>query len=183
MMERRTEREFSEIYDKYAKMLYGYALHLCGDAVTADDIVQTAFLKAIEHADSFEGKCEVSTWLCQIAKNIWFDMCRKSERNNVSMECILEEQGEGVFYRSCERSCEHPDLLLDLVKAEDSAGLYKKIHLLSEPYKEVFLLRVLGCLSYREIGEVFGKSENWGRVTFYRAKKKLNEEIGDDENG
>lgn len=179
MMERRTEHEFSEIYDKYAKMLYGYALHLCGDPVTADDIVQTAFLKAIEHADSFEGKCEVSTWLCQIAKHIWFDMCRKSERNNVSMERILEQQGEAVFHKSHEQQ----DLLLGLVQAEDSAGLYKTIHLLSEPYKEVFLLRVLGCLSYREIGEVFGKSENWGRVTFYRAKKKLSEEIGDDENG
>lgn len=179
MMERRAEREFSEIYDKYAKMLYGYALHLCGDPVTADDIVQTAFLKAIEHADSFEGKCEVSTWLCQIAKHIWFDMRRKSERNNVSMERVLEQQGEAVFYKSHEQQ----DLLLGLVQAEDSAGLYKKVHLLSEPYKEVFLLRVLGCLSYREIGEVFGKSENWGRVTFYRAKKKLSEEIGDDENG
>lgn len=179
MMERRTEQEFSEIYDKYAKMLYGYALHLCGDPVTADDIVQTVFLKAIGHADSFEGKCKVSTWLCQIAKNIWYDMCRKSERNNVSMEHMLEQQGEAVFYKSCRDS----DLLSGLVRAEESAGLYKKIHLLSEPYKEVFLLRVLGCLSYREIGEVFGKSENWGRVTFYRAKKKLGEEIGDDENG
>lgn len=179
MMERRAEQEFSEIYDKYAKMLYGYALHLCGNTVTADDIVQTAFLKAIEHADSFEGKCEVSTWLCQIAKNTWFDMRRKSERNNVSIEYVLEQQGEAVLYKSCEQ----PDLLLGLVQAEDSAGLYKKVHLLSEPYKEVFLLRVLGCLSYREIGEVFGKSENWSRVTFYRAKKKLGEEIGDDENG
>lgn len=96
MKKRRSEQEFSEIYDKYAKMLYGYSLHLCGDPVTADDIVQTAFLKAIEHTDSFEGRCEVSTWLCQIAKNIWYDMCRKSERNNVSMEHMLEQQGRSI---------------------------------------------------------------------------------------
>lgn len=178
-MARHIEQEFSEIYNKYAKMLYGYALHLCGNPATADDIVQTAFLKAIEHADSFEGKCEVSTWLCQIAKNIWYDMCKKSERNNISIEHMLEQQGEAVFYESCGQS----DLLLNLVQTEESARLYKKIHFLSEPYKEVFLLRVLGCLSYKEIGEVFGKSENWGRVTFYRAKKKLSEDIGDDKNG
>lgn len=172
------EPEFNEIYDKYAKMLYGYALQLCGDPVTADDIVQTTFLKAIEHADSFEGKSKVSTWLCQIAKHIWFDMCKKSERNNASIEHILEQQGEAVFHQSCGS----PDLLLKLVQSEENACLFKKVHLLSEPYKEVFLLRVLGCLSYKEIGEVFGKSENWGRVTYYRAKKKLNEDIGDDEN-
>ena len=106
-------------------------------------------------------------------------MCKKSERNNASIEHMLDQQGEAVFYESCEQS----DLLSKLVQAEESARLYKKIHFLSEPYKEVFLLRVLGCLSYKEIGEVFGKSENWGRVTFYRAKKKLSEDIGDDKNG
>lgn len=146
-MARHAAQEFNEIYDKYAKMLYGYALHLCGDPVTADDIVQTAFLKAIEHVDSFEGKCGVSTWLCQIAKNIWYDMCRKSERNNASIEHMLEQQGEAVFYDSCKQ----PDLLLKLVQSEESACLYKKIHLLPEPYKEVFLLRVLGCLSFKDI--------------------------------
>lgn len=79
-MKQRIEGAFDEIYEKYAKMLYGYILQLCKNPTTADDILQTVFLKAIEHADSFEGKCEVSTWLCQIAKNTWLDMCKRAEQ-------------------------------------------------------------------------------------------------------
>lgn len=172
-----TDKAFDEIYKKYVKMLYGYALQLCENPATADDIVQTTFLKAIEHADSFEGKCEVSTWLCQIAKNTWLDMNKQAERKNVSMEGILEGQGENIFY---EQSIRQRDILQEIVKKEESARIYKKIHTLAEPYKEVVMLRVMGCLSFKEIGDVFGKSETWGRVTFYRAKEKLKNQIGDE---
>ncbi len=161
------DEAFDEIYKKYAKMLYGYILQLCKDPVTADDILQTTFLKAIEHADSFEGKCEVSTWLCRIAKNTWLDMCKQAERKNISLEQAPEQQGE-------------MDILQNLVEQEQSVQLHKQVHILQEPYKEVFMLRVMGCLSFKQIGEIFGKSENWGRVTFYRAKEKLKKQIGDD---
>lgn len=174
---KQTEAAFNEIYQKYAKLLYGYALQLCGDTVTAEDILQTAFLKAIEHVDSFEGKCEVSTWLCQIAKHVWFDMRRRKECKNISVEHMLEQQGEAFFYESNEKNA---DPLGGLIQREESTRLHKQIHLLKEPYKEVFMLRVMGCLSFREIGEIFGKSETWGRVTFYRAKEKLKDQIGDD---
>ncbi len=168
---------FDEIYQKYAKLVYGYTLHLCRDPVTAEDIVQTTFLKAIEHADSFKGTCSVGTWLCQIAKNTWLDLCRRAERKNMSVEQMMERQGEGSLQKE---TAQEADLLHGMVKNEERIGLYQQIHMLPETYKEVFLLRVTGCLSFREIGEVFGKSETWGRVTFYRAKEKLRNQIGDD---
>lgn len=89
-----TEKAFDEIYRKYAKMIYAFVLQLCKDPVTADDIVQSTFLKAIEHAEEFEGKCEVSTWLCRIARNLWLDLCKKAEQKNVPLEKMQEQQSD-----------------------------------------------------------------------------------------
>ena len=51
------------------------------------------------------------------------------------------------------------------------------LHGLDEPYKEVFQLRVFGELSFAQIGRIFGKSENWARVTYHRAKLKIQERM------
>ena len=56
---------------------------------------------------------------------------------------------------------------------EEKMDLFKRVHILDEISKEVVLLRVTGAFSFREIGEIFGKNENWARVTFYRAKQKI----------
>ncbi len=174
-MKQRIEGAFDEIYEKYAKMLYGYILQLCKNPTTADDILQTVFLKAIEHADSFEGKCEVSTWLCQIAKNTWLDICKRAEQKNVSMDHILEQQGEALLFGQI---VQETDFVKELIQKEESTAIYREIHSLPEPYREVLMLRIMGCLSFKEIGDIFGKSETWGRVTFFRAKEKLKEQIG-----
>lgn len=110
-------------------------------------------------------------------KNTWLDMCKRAERKNISMESVLENQGEAVFYR---QSIGQADILQSMIKKEESTGIYKEIHTLKEPYKEVLLLRIMGCLSFQQIGEIFGKSETWGRVTFHRAKEKVKKQIGDE---
>ena len=61
------------------------------------------------------------------------------------------------------------------IRKEEALSIYKILHILEEPYKEVFTLRALGELSYREIGEIFGRGEGWARVTYYRAKIKIQE--------
>ena len=58
-----------------------------------------------------------------------------------------------------------------------SLEIHQALHKLSEPYKEVFSLRVFGELSFREIGQIFGKTENWARVTYHRGKLKLQETL------
>ena len=97
--------------------------------MTADDIVQSTFLKAIEHEEEFEGKCEVSTWLCRIARNLWLDFCKKAEQKNVPLEKMQEQQSD-------------EEILGHIVKKEETAWLRKQIHNLPEPYKEVVMLRV-----------------------------------------
>ena len=56
------------------------------------------------------------------------------------------------------------------------------LHNLEEPYKEVFQLRIFGELSFRDIGKIFGKSENWARITYHRAKLKLQEKMEESNN-
>ena len=56
---------------------------------------------------------------------------------------------------------------------EEKMDLFRKVHVLDETAKEVVLLRVTGAFSFKEIGELFGKNENWARVTYYRAKQKI----------
>jgi RNA polymerase sigma-70 factor (ECF subfamily) len=70
----------------------------------------------------------------------------------------------------------------DALAEEDSAyQLHVLLHELEEPYKEVFQLRVFGELSFRKIGQLFGKTENWARVTYHRARIKLQERMEQDE--
>ena len=63
------------------------------------------------------------------------------------------------------------------IRREEALSIYRILHFLEEPYKEVFTLRTLGELSYREIGEIFGRGEGWARVIYHRAKLKIQEMI------
>ena len=68
-----------------------------------------------------------------------------------------------------------------VIQALDRVEFMKKLHLCPEPFREVLYLRIFGNLSFREIGEIMGKTENWARVTFYRGKEKLRKEMGENE--
>ena len=72
------KQEFHEIYEKYSSDLYTFILRLCGNEQLAKDILQDTMLKAMTSADSFRGSCSVRTWLCTIAKNLWYDHLKKA---------------------------------------------------------------------------------------------------------
>lgn len=153
-------KEFDIIYNEYALKLYKFTVKLCGNSHLAEDIVQTVFLKAIESSDKFKGNCNVYTWLCTIAKNEYYNFIKKKENQNVSSDGYEEISPEESLYESLEDK-------------EKSIVIHKIIHLMEEPYREILTLRIMGELSFSQIGRVFDKSENWARVTFFRAKNKL----------
>lgn len=153
---------FDGLYRQYAREVYRFALSLCRDEHVAEDITQETFLKALKHLEDFRGQCQLKTWLFQISRNEWVSRCRKDRRLTALEDC--REQAD--------RAC-----LEEQLSDRDAAfAIHRRLHALSEPYKEVFTLRLFGELSYAQIAELFGKSENWARVTFYRAKQKLKEE-------
>lgn len=110
-------------------------------------------MKSIGH---FKGKCDIRIWLCQIAKNSYFIYLRKHkelEEEDMDTEQVLELD---ILERICEE--------------EESSRLNKIVHHLNKPYKEVFLLRVYGELRFKQIADLFQKSDNWVCVTYHRAK-------------
>jgi RNA polymerase sigma-70 factor (ECF subfamily) len=154
------QQEFDEIYRLYAADLYRFILRLCGNEQLAMDIMQDTMLKAFTDIGKFRGECSIKTWLCTVARNLWKDHLKKAENRNLPLEESWElPSGERI-----------EDRMTDKMQAME---IHRLLHRLDEPYKEIFSLRIFAELSFQEIGSVFGKTENWARVTFFRAKKKL----------
>lgn len=152
--------DFQEVYDLYFRDVYKYALSLSRDPRMAEEITQETFFKALKHIDSFRGQCRLYVWLCQIAKNTYISYRQKQSR-------FLPEKEEA----------EEKNLEEYLLTRETAFEIHKVLHHLSEPYKEVFSLRVFGELPFVKIGELFGKTESWARVTYHRARMKIKEEL------
>lgn len=148
------------IYREYADSIFRFLMTLCGEACTAEELTQETFYQAVKSAHKYDGTCKVSTWLCQIAKHLWYRELDKRKRKGTSMleESMLSDKA-GPEDELCIR--------------EEKMDVFKKVHILDETAKEVVLLRITGAFSFQEIGEIFGKNENWARVTFYRAKQKI----------
>ncbi len=164
--------ELGDLYEEYATMIFRYIYLICKKRDVAEDIVQITFLKAITKIDSFEGKCKVSSWLCQIAKNEYLNYCRKHDRQQ-SYEEFMEKSGESAHEPYVR------DQMTERLIAQEQTEVIKRIlHKMKEPYKEVFMLRIYGEYSFNEIGRLFEKNDTWARVTYYRAKEKIKQEIG-----
>ena len=154
--------DIEKIYSEYFSVVYGYILSICRDSLTAEEITQETFFKAMKKIDDFRGESSLKVWLCQIAKNTFYNY-EKSKRN---IEALPDDYDESTA-----------SLEDDYVKSFDSKRAHIILHHMKEPYKEVFSLRTFGELSFSDIGELFGKSDSWARVTYYRAKMMIKEKM------
>lgn len=147
-------------YREYAVMVYKFLLSLCYEEELAEELTQETFYQAVRSVDRYDGSCKVSTWLCQIAKHLWYREIERRKRKGTS-ELTADME-------SLEKPVEE-----QLTMKEEKMELFRKVHVLDEISKEIVLLRVTGAFSFKEIAELFGKNENWARVTYYRAKQKI----------
>lgn len=155
-----------ELYRTYFDIVYRYIRSISQDGSLAEEVTQETFFKALKKADQFRGDCDVRVWLCQIAKNTLYDHLKKQKKQLLGDEKLEKIESAGG------------ELLEEkLTQRSQAMEIHKVLHRLSEPYKEVFSLRTFGELTFREIGMLFGKSENWARVTYYRARVKIREEL------
>ena len=153
--------EFEEVYRLYFRDVYRYCLALTRDEAAAEEVTQETFVKALGAIDRFDGKCRVYVWLCQIAKNTWLTMLSRDKGREPL-------PGDLPAAQSLEER---------LLTKESAFEIHRILHRLEEPYKEVFSLRTFGELPFRQIGELFGKTESWARVTYHRARLKIKEEL------
>ena len=150
--------DFEEIYRTYFADVYRYALALSRDAHTAEEVTQETFFRALESIDSFRGECRLRVWLCQIARNQYLSLCRERKHRGEPDREIADDGIEAGF-----------------ADRDAARRLHQLLHDLPEPYKEVFSLRTFGELPFAQIAELFGKTESWARVTYFRARQKLKE--------
>ena len=142
--------------------VYRYVLSLAKNEHEAEDITQETFLRALDAKESFAGGSSLYTWLCTIAKNLLLDRVKKQKRS-AGADPLENMPDDGI---SIEERAADRDSAMQIMRA---------LHTLSEPYKEVFSLRVFGQLGFGDIASLFGKSDSWARVTYHRAKEKITE--------
>ena len=156
------DKDFERVYREYYPSVYRYMLSISKDPHTAEEITQETFFKALKNIEKYDKEQNILTWLCTIAKNTYYSRVKRSHPNYEIPENLPSTD---------------EDIIDAIIDSEDSMLILRVLHDLSEPYKEVFTLRVLGSFSYAKIGEVFRKSESWARVTFFRAKQMIKEKM------
>ena len=154
---------FDQIYQSYFESVYRYALSISGNTQTAEEITQETFFRAISTDKGFRGDSDSYTWLCAIAKNIFIDSKRRYANQEDEVPEELADENKGIEEKLSDR--------------ETSLRIHTILHQLEEPYKEVFQLRVFGELSFSQIATIFGKTESWARVTYHRARLKIQERM------
>jgi len=157
---------FEQVCEWYYPRVHRFVLALCRDPALAEELTQQTFFKALQGIGAFRGECRLDVWLCQIAKHAYYAHARSARRD---AEPIPELPDAGQ------------EPALALVQREEARRVHRALHRLGEPYKEVFSLRVFGELPFLEIAQLFGKTESWARVTYYRAKLKIQEAVKEEE--
>lgn len=160
------------IYGKHAKTVYGFLLARTGDPDTAEELTQETFCRAVKQVNGFRGDSSVSTWLCGIARNVWLEYVKKRKRQS-AVEFLGEMPEEaGGPERAWVSSVQDSHMLM-----WENMEILKALHNLKEPARETVYLRLIGNLTFAQIGEIMGRSENWARVTFYRGKETIMKEV------
>ena len=149
-----------ELYRQNAKIVYRFLYARCGDAGLSEDLTQETFLKAYQSLDRYDGSCKVSVWLCQIAKHLLYQHWERTKRE-LPAEPDDELRADGM------------DTEQEVLTRIELMDVLKEMQKLPVQMREVMYLRIAGDLSFREIGEILGHSENWARVNFFRGKEML----------
>lgn len=151
---------FEQVFEQHYARVYRFVRAMCQDSTQAEELTQQTFFNALQHIGNFRGECRMEVWLCQIAKHAFYADQKRRQRNGGAPE-DFEQPG--------------PLLEVEVQRREDVQRLHRILHTLDEPYREVFTLRIFGELSFRDVAQLFGKTESWARVTYYRAKLKIQE--------
>ena len=153
--------EIEKLYTEYFTPIYRFLLSLGASKNLAEELTAQTMFIAINKIDSFKNECKLSVWLCQIAKNLYYKQLKEDKRfiNNEVLDYLADSKKEDKNLKEL---------------------IHQKIHKLEEPYKEVFWMRCFADLSFKEIAKLFDKTESWARVTYHRARLRLNEELKDE---
>lgn len=155
--------DFEKLFNENQEFIFKYLMKMTRDVSLSEELTQETFFRAYMNYASLRNKEMASVWLCQIAKNTFFAWYNEQKKKDSFDNLETVSGGESIEDAFDKKELSQKALLC--------------LHELEEPYKEVFMLSVFGGFSLKDISSIFGKSESWARVTFYRAKQKLSERM------
>ena len=156
---------FQNVYEEYAQSVYRFLLSLTGSEDLAEELLSETFYQAFRNIDKFEGRCNLYTWLCQIGKNAWNKECHRNKRySEISLEDLVMPDDQ-------------PSLEETVINKDIYHKILKALQNLEEPYRDVFVLHAIGEVRLKEIAFIYEKTESWARVTYFRAKQKIAQEV------
>ena len=156
---------FQNIYEEYAQPVYRFLLSLTGNDDLAEELLSETFYQAFRHIDKFEGRCNLYTWLCQIGKNAWIkEGCRNKRYSEIRLDDLVIPDDQ-------------PGLEEAVINREMYRKVLKALQNLKDPYRDVFILHAIGEVKLKEIAFIYEKTESWARVTYFRAKQLIAQEV------
>ena len=174
-----------ELYREHSRMVYGFLFAKCADADLAEELTQETFYQALRAAYRFRGDSSISTWLCGIANNVWRRHLTKQSKSKGSLSLDDPDTASALHTggrshtadpsgaSECAGGLQAPSAEQVCIAKLDTLSLMQALHKLEDPMREVLYLRLMGDLSFKEIGQIMEHTENWARVTFYRGKEKI----------
>lgn len=168
-------QNFEKLYKDYADTVKRFLISLTGSVDLSEELMQETFYQAIMSIDRYNGNCKMSVWLCQIAKHRYYDYLKKQKHYKTNFS-------DSDIYDMITIPSEDDSVENNVIKRDEVKYILDYVEEIYEPYGKVFMLRIYGELNFREIGKIFGKSENWARVTYYRAKEKIKRKVDSYEN-
>lgn len=156
--------ELEALYRAHHGFIFKYLLSLCRDESLAEELTQETFYRAYINLKQLRDDAKAAAWLCGIARNLYFAEYHRRRRQTP----LAEQPDERDPAAAVEAKCLARDAIACLAALE-------------EPYREVFELHILGEVPLARISALFGKSESWARVTYYRAKEKILERMKSNE--
>lgn len=162
--------ELEKLYIEYADTVKKFLISITGNIDLSEELMQETFYQAVMSIHRYNGSCKMSVWLCQIAKHRYYDYLKKQKRHKANFsDCDIFDM---LTLPSKEEPIED-----EVIRRDEVKYILKCIKEIYEPYGKVFMLRIYGEMSFREIGKIFGKTESWARVTYYRAKEKIKRKV------
>lgn len=155
--------DFETIYRTYFTDVELYLRAICRDQHLAEELTEQVFFQALRNLDKFRGDSDIRTWLCAMGKNCYLTHLRKTKQLESLEEIQIPDPKQNL-----------EEIIAD---KEQAMAIHRVLHALTEPYKEVFSLRVFGQLSFEDIGGLFGRTANWACVTYHRARRRIQEQM------
>lgn len=164
-------RAFETLLVRYESRVYNVVLRMVKQPSTAEELTQDAFLKIIQRSSEFRGQSKFSTWLFTIARNLCIDHIRKMRhRRHRSLDAPVHEEGGDMHERV---AAQEPQVDRQAIRGQMQAAMEAAVAALPDDQREVFVLRQVQNMPFKDIAEMVGITENTAKSRMRYALERL----------